>query len=372
MTFHRLLAMTVLSVGVLAGTARAQAGGDPQTQEYVRGLHERVARAEQLRRDHQPGYDDLLRESAADFRRVGDTSEALRVLALVIANPESDFDLAEAHRMSGQYNLASDRAASISHFNQQLAVFDAHPEMKRRFHDLYASGACQLAVAYSGAGSLDEAMAANDRLLGADRALFSSRVVQDALVNRSRIAKRRNDLTGAVAAIDDLLTSYPQYGRQDGSRIGLQLERADLAFPDKASPEYTAALLEIWNDPQSRNGPSSLDVAITLVDSLRRAGRAPEAVTVAEAAIQNLDSHRAAWTADPAGVAVGGRSAKELHEGEVTLLSGLTGADTCGRADAAMRALNRLLPMARTQDERHSLQMQIDRVTDVLVHPPHP
>lgn len=51
-----------------------------------------------------------------------------------------------------------------------------------------------------------------------------------------------------------------------------------------------------------------------------------------------------------------------MRDLEVTLLSKLSGADAYGRPDAAMFALVRLLPLARSQLERDSVNLEIARV----------
>ncbi|MFN7022680.1 MAG: hypothetical protein ACK4WH_15350 [Phycisphaerales bacterium] len=356
-TVAALLALCVIGLG--GATAQTPV----VTPEARARLEAQVAEALKMQKLEEPGHGERLRTTAWQYSNLGLSGKARDTLALVIAKPESDFDLAEAYRMSAQAALAmGDMKGAIGFWYEQLRVYDQRPGMKAAFSASYCGGVSSLATTLLVSGRLEEALAVNDRLLGPERAGYPEVVVTSALVNRSTILSRMKRFAEAAAAYDDLFNSYPRYGVEDGSRLRMRLRRVDLIAPDANSPEHLAGLLELWNDPQSGSSAWSLDLAICLSDALRGANRTAEAIEVERTALQRLDARRDAWTATERSSPPGSRGVREIRDLEVTLLSKLSGADAFGRPDAAMFALVRLLPMARSQLERDSVNMEIARV----------
>ncbi|MFN7020790.1 MAG: hypothetical protein ACK4WH_05610 [Phycisphaerales bacterium] len=280
--------------------------------------------------------------------------------------PESKFDLAEAHRMLGQYTLtdgfSSTVAQSTAHFLKQIEVFDANPAMKTSYSTLYASGVTQAAANLRAAGFLPDASALYARILGPDRSCLDANIITSTLINHSAVLERLGEPAAAVAAIDDLLASYPDYGSADGERLRLRMRRLGLLFPDKADPNRLSALQVLWNDPLARKTAWCLDLGIALSDSFRASGKVAEAINLELAVLDCLEANRDDWTASGLKDKPGARHPRELQTIEVTFLSKLQSADSHNRPDACIRALRRLCQLARDPDERASFSLHLQRL----------
>lgn len=294
------LAVTLCTTAIAQTPAKA---ASPQPQSAGSSVDVR-AQADEARRalaEGTTGYGELLRRSAAQLNRSGLRDEAIKLLRSLADKPESKFDLAEAHRMLGQYTLTDGFcctvAESTAHFLKQIEVFDANPAMKTTYSTLYVSGVTQAAANLRAAGFLSDASSLYARILGPDRTCFDASIITSTLINHAAVLDRLGEPAAAAAAIDDLLTSYPEYGSQDGERLRLRMRRLNLLFPEKSDPNRLSELQSLWNDPSVRKTARCLDLGMALSDSLRTSGQVAEAVNLELSVPDSLDANRDDWTA---------------------------------------------------------------------------
>jgi tetratricopeptide (TPR) repeat protein len=346
----RMLVATMIA-WASCGLANAQSGPpdlDAIRADVQRGLHMRTL--------SQPGYGELLRLSAAKLNRAGATGEAIVALNSVIEQPEGDFDLSEALRQKALY-LPATSSSALDAVRSQLAVYDAHPNMKARFGTAYGSGCLQLGSALRAQGRDQEAIAVYQRLTGADSAKVDQTQVQSGFVALAQLRSRAGDAAGAAAEIDHLFERCPNYGRDDGAAVSLRLMRARLSDPSKQSDQYIVAVAAIWNDPHMVATHRVLMAGEEWVQSLIRADRRAEALAAAKAVIDRIDERQLAWcTSQPSASA-------DVASVERTMLSNLQNADRFGRADLALFAVLRLQMRATTPQELESINLQLQRLS---------
>lgn len=383
---HRVAAMTVVAAATFAAgvltirAADALADAELQRGEYeslwsgnitfrdaaepdpLASIARDLDRAAQLRQNGQPGHGDLIRRSAARLARLGMHEDAFQVLDRVLESPESNFNLAEAYRMQGQYaqSLNRHRLAERA-FARQLQVYDANPEMRAQFSSSYRSGVSQYLLLLERRGDIAGAIRANDRILE-HPTIFGSAAVASALVSKARLLRKIGDDEGQLETIDRLLADYADDIRGgDLSVARLRLTRAEMLDPSKSAPEYVALLWELWNDPRLAG---ELWVVTTVVqrlgDVLKTQGEWEEWFDLTAQALDRIDAIR--QRAEAAGIDMSFSRKRRISEAEETLLSSLQSAANFNRPDLTLTALDRLEAAARNEQERNDFQQQRDRL----------
>jgi tetratricopeptide (TPR) repeat protein len=354
--------LTVVIIAIwLVGPGHSTASRAPiQPDPNWAFVQQELATAREMRTLGQPGYGEILRRSAAGLAKLGHASDAIEVLEELIATPETALDTPSAFRQIAQYRHRQGRIGeAIAAFRQQIAAYDADPDLIQRFPVGYASGIVQVAELLAQTGSIDEAIAMNDRLLGPRRSWFDIRVQREGLARRVRLLQQKGDSAAAIEAIDELFVAFPDYGRENGGAVTLRLNRARLADPTGVSDQYALALLDLWNDPELRSHRRILNVGLELIRVRTERGEHEEALDAAMAVLERIDSHREAWLQQAANIT---NIVRELRSHETSALARLQSADSAGRRDLAIYAVQRLLLLEESQARRASLQEQLNRL----------
>ncbi len=334
---------------------------------YLALIAEDLNEALRLRELGLPGHCNLFRRAAAALARVEAHAEAIRVLNLVVEDPESGFDLAAAHRMQGQYWLVLGQSRQAERaFEEQLALYDADPSMQRRFTSSYLSGISQLRMLLLARGDVHGALSVNARIVR-DRGLFDRATVASALRAAADIHGRLGDKTSQIEFVDELLGEYAQDVVGGNAAVArLRLMRAELIDATRSTDAYIAELRRLWDDPDLVSDPWTVEVvAQRLGQALKARGRVDEWLGVTGEALDRLDTIRKHPA--PAVERESGSFDRRMRSSEVTLLSVLKGAAQFGRPDLALYSLERLSELLPDERERENIRKQRERLEDRLI-----
>lgn len=364
-----LLSQVVLVVGSPiqqvsppAVVQQATVGKSPELIAAVDKLWRDVEAALALRDAGKEGHGEMLRHAAARLARLGDTRGAVAVLDHVVELPESTFDLLSALRMRGQYLLASGaREQAMRSFEEQVLIFEAEPELRRRHRVEFASGANQYASLLAASGRNAEALRVSQMILAEGTHLAMSDVtaaaVPSAMVNKAKVLRRLGEDAEAAETLAALFESFPEYGRDNGMAVGLRLTLAELKDPTRRTPAYISEIAAVWNDRHLADNPRVITAGKALVQSLTESGRTLEALDAATDVLRRIEANRQLWMQKDAGI-----RDDDLRTVEVSMLAVLQNADAHGRRDLSAFAHQRLIVLARTPEERQLYLNQLRKL----------
>lgn len=354
-----------LMVGLgLAFTTRAQ---DLPTYDQVLAK----ARAAIASRDAgTPGWGQELRQSAMFFSRLGFSKEAIDALTLVIHTPENPTEHASALRQRGQYRMdLGDQLGGLDDLDRAANIMESEPDMALTQSISYASIQLQRANTLAAMGRVEDAIDVNSVLL--DPRLQTSIpeiTAAGAFLRQSRLLRMQGDDQAALDYLDELYRRFAAYGYEDGSAIAILRSRAKLreslhGDPDNPSQQYIDELLAIWDSEQLQQHPEVVPVGVDLISATRRQGNVQERHAWAVEVLDMIENREVQWMDDAwAEAADGARDEavatlrNTLDEHRRVVYSSLRAAHKSGRMDLSILAIEGLIDIAKTDQQRQELE----------------
>jgi len=288
-----------------------------------------------------------------------DPETALALLDIFLINPFSTSEEATFLLLRAQILVRMGRTAeAIQDFAEALAVYDQDPELKLKLPGGYASVAHQYSHFLSADKLLlKDALIANDRVLESIPGIDSN-LIAIALNNRASLLSRLARPTEAIPSLERLLRDYPSYGTDNGVVFTVRARLAALRDPTKRTPEYIAELSRIAADPDSARFPYSVLNHQELANAYNRAGHQAEATATRLDIIARIDALFLARR-QPGSTPLSMMQTNMLNGARITELSQLSGAETYGRRDLAISALERLRDLQQNDRARENIAEQI-------------
>ncbi|MFI4881491.1 MAG: hypothetical protein ACIAQU_02775 [Phycisphaerales bacterium JB064] len=358
----------------LAFTTQAQ---DLPTYDQV---HAKAQAAIASRDAGTPGWGDELRQSAMLYNRLGYSNEAIDALTLVIQTPENPTEHASALRQRGQYRLDSgDQRGGLDDLERAAAIMEGgpgtatgrtasgRPATGRGVS--YASVQLQRADALAALGRLDEAIDVNSTLLDPHvQTSIPEATAAGAFLRQSRLLRKRGDDQAALDSLDELYRRFPAYGYEDGYAIAILRSRAKLreslhGDPENPSQHSIDELRAIWDSEQLQHHPEVVPVGVDLISAARLLGDVQERHAWAVEVLEMIENREAQWIDRARAEAPDGARDRRVAALRDTLIehrrvvySSLRAAHKSGRMDLSILALEGLIEIARTDEERQELE----------------
>lgn len=183
--------------------------------------------------------------------------------------------LPEAETMS-RHDMRDALRRAVVHFETRA------PEVQALVTFDYKNVAQHYAETLASLGDDETAIRVRNSLLYHDWLPLDDDEIQRLVLENARSYKRLGDRASAANSYDALLNAFPSLGADDGSRVHLFMERAEVAGERRLDPDHLAALEDILHNPDLQSFRLQLsDVAMTL--AVGHAGKPAEAAERFEA-----------------------------------------------------------------------------------------
>lgn len=297
-TLRRRMIMAMVTCLLFAcGRVAAQESGDVfvSNQPITVTYEELLAREQHARSDRITASEKFheLTQIAHDYYRLGDFGKSLSLFQEVSGSADADDgSRVDSARMVGQIYLfaKNDPAKAEGAYSEMLKLTESSqsPNVVHSKGQLLGEGYEKLAIAYQAQQQFDKSTGARKEMLA--KGILSPERMAIGILENARDYLKAKDFTESLASYDLLEKQFPDYGRDDGRIVNIQLERIEAYGLDRNDPKRIELLSSIWQDQRNMKYPQSLNVGREIVGLADFLGKGDVVVALANEWLQRYES----------------------------------------------------------------------------------